>query len=100
MRIPDYDHSCDCGSHCRTPYFQIKFFGAPWNDLKTGAAYHYKLSGSTWSQFFKVMARDRAQQDQFGANLGLSGRRVIIGSRLDDKGTVNNVGAGYILNLK
>ncbi|MCB0366905.1 MAG: fibronectin type III domain-containing protein [Bdellovibrionaceae bacterium] len=75
--------------------------GSPWDDTKTGAAYHFKRSGTNWNQFFKMMARDRAVEDRFAESVAISGGRAICGSRLDDGGVnAQNVGASYILTLK
>lgn len=73
--------------------------GSHWDDSKTGAVYHYRRSGTSWTQSFKIMSRDRAINDEFGGSVSLSNRRAICGSRLDD-GAAENIGAAYIVNLK
>ncbi len=73
--------------------------GTPWDETKTGSVYQFARSGNNWTQKFKIMARDRATQDELGGSVALSNRKLIIGSRLDD-GAVENVGAAYIVDLK
>lgn len=62
--------------------------GARMDNTRTGAAYIFTRSGSTWTEQAKLTASDAAQQDRFGTFVGLSdnGDYAFVGSELDAGG--------------
>ncbi len=65
--------------------------GAPHHTVsKTwqGAAYIYTRSGTTWTQQKKLTALDAQMNDKFGSSVAISGDIAVVGSPLDDKGTL------------
>jgi hypothetical protein len=50
----------------------------------TGAAFVFTRSGTTWTQQTKLVASDVAATDQFGASVGISGDRAIVGAPYHD----------------
>ena len=66
------------------------------NGSASGAAYVFEKSGSTWTQFQKIVASDGAANDHFGASVSVSrdGSTIAVGSPYDD--TSANQGAAYI----
>ncbi len=61
--------------------------GAYWDNSKTGSAYIYKRSGTTWTQEAKLTASDGAPDDLFGYCVSIDGEYVAIGSAHDDSDT-------------
>lgn len=63
-----------------------------------GAVYIFLRSGTTWIQEAKIMAADRAANDNFGSSLALSkdATRLAIGSYGSDISPTTNNGAVYI----
>ena len=45
-----------------------------------GAVYVYRLNGSTWSQYVKLLAPDGEQGDRFGSSVAVQGNRIIAGA--------------------
>ncbi|NJL60453.1 MAG: hypothetical protein HC887_13250 [Desulfobacteraceae bacterium] len=80
--------------------------GAPYFSSRAsheGAAYIYKLSGTTWTLQSKIMADDKLtssedykyQDDRFGSSVAVSGNYIVVGAPYDaDKGS--NAGSVYI----
>ena len=72
--------------------------GTPWDDddgEKSGSAYIFKLSGSTWTQQDKVTASDAGVDNRFGINVAIDGDYAIVGAFFDDDfGT--RTGSAYI----
>jgi hypothetical protein len=67
------------------------------NGWKSGSAYIFYRTGSTWSQQTKIVSDDGAADDQFGWSVSISGDTAIIGTRWDDdKGS--NSGSAYLFN--
>ncbi len=64
----------------------------------SGSAYIFTRSGTAWSQQQKLTADDAAASDEFGYSVSISGETVIVGSRLDDVGSMVNSGSAYIFN--
>ena len=65
------------------------------NGIRSGSAYIFTRSGTSWGQQAKLTASDRAVDDHFGHSVSISGNTVIIGAwNDDDKGT--NSGSAYI----
>ena len=72
--------------------------GAPGADsfyVNCGAAYIYTRSGSTWTYQRKLVGSNRAENDNFGGAVGISGNTVVVGASGRDTG-FTNAGAGYI----
>lgn len=72
------------------------------SDLKTdaGSAYIFESNGGVWSQFQKIDASDRAEEDDFGVSVGISGHTVLVGAQYNDFNAVqadslDDAGAGY-----
>ena len=64
-------------------------------DLKTdaGSAYIFANNSGTWSQFQKIDASDRAEGDDHGISVGISGHTVLVGAQYQD---FNDVGLDSI----
>ena len=61
--------------------------GSPSDDdagSKSGSAYAFVRSGTTWKEEAKLTASDAAAGDKFGQPIAISGRTAIIGTPLDD----------------
>jgi len=72
-------------------------------DLKNGAgaAYIFKNSNGTWTEEQKLIPSDRADLDQFGISVSISGLYVIVGAYQEDEdingtNTLDGAGAAYI----
>lgn len=66
-----------------------------------GAVYVFTRSGSSWSQFSKILASDGTGSDYFGNSVSISGDGNYIAAGAvyeDDAGQDNNRGAVYIFN--
>jgi hypothetical protein len=66
-----------------------------------GAAYVFKRSGTTWTQETKVVASDRAENDEFGTSVAISGDYAIVGAAYEDEdatdmNTQADAGSAYI----
>jgi hypothetical protein len=63
-----------------------------------GAAYVFTRSGSTWTQQQKLLASDRASNENFGNRVSLSadGNTAIIGADAEDTSPNTNNGAAYV----
>ena len=76
--------------------------GAPFEDdggSQAGAAYVFRLSGTTWTEEAKLVASDAQASDLFGEAVSLSGNLALIGAPEEDGGVgdpASNAGAGYI----
>lgn len=60
-----------------------------------GAAYIFKREGSHWRLQAKLLARDAAAIDYFGAAVDLDGDFALVGAPLDDDGS-EDAGAAYV----
>jgi FG-GAP repeat len=69
--------------------------GAYGSDFDQGAAYVFTRSGSSWTQQAKLVADDRAFDDEFGYSVALSGDTAIVGAHTDDAGVVDQ-GSAYV----
>ncbi|MDO8880504.1 MAG: cell wall-binding repeat-containing protein [Coriobacteriia bacterium] len=47
----------------------------------SGAAYLFKGSGSSWTQFDKILPSDGAAQDEFGSDVAFDGQSAVIGAQ-------------------
>lgn len=54
------------------------------NELNGGAAYVFKRTGSTWSQESRVVSGDADGGDRFGADVDISGDRIVVSATLDN----------------
>jgi hypothetical protein len=50
-----------------------------------GAAYTFARDGATWTQQQKIVASDRAADDQFGTSVAISGDHAIVGALGEDE---------------
>lgn len=69
-----------------------------------GAAYIYQFSGTTWTLQQKIVASDRAEDDNFGTSVSISGDFAIVASMNDDEdalgaNTLSNSGSVYVFKL-
>ncbi len=67
--------------------------GAPWEDhtafgggfaSKAGSAYVFVRNGNSWIQQQKIVASDRAADDNFGISVAVSGDYAIVGAHSED----------------
>ena len=65
-----------------------------------GAAYIFKVDGTTWTQQAKIQADDKQASDNFGYSVSISssGNTSIVGAYSEDTGG-SNAGAAYIFRL-
>jgi hypothetical protein len=80
--------------------------GAPGDDdgwSSSGSAYDFRLSGSTWIEAGKLLAKDAAPDDVFGLSVAIFGNTALVGAPGVDDACVNNPtcesGAAYIFKL-
>ena len=66
--------------------------GAEGDDNEKGAAYIFKLSGSSWTQEAKLVALDGSDGDRFGINVCIDEDYALIGSFFDD----SEKGSAYV----
>jgi FG-GAP repeat/Secretion system C-terminal sorting domain len=63
---------------------------------KAGSAYIYHYDAG-WSQYQKIVASDRGEDDYFGSGVGISGNYIAVAAQYEDiDGTHPNAGAAYI----
>jgi len=78
--------------------------GAPLEDpdgtLGAGSAYIFTYSGGSWDTGTKIQASDKANDDQFGHSVSMSGdgTKVIVGAQFNDPDGTSDAGAAYIFN--
>ena len=75
--------------------------GAEGESSSAGAAYIFKRTGTTWTQQQKIVAADRAADDQFGRSVSISGEYAIVGAESEDHdasggNTESLAGSAYI----
>lgn len=63
--------------------------------LGAGSAYIFKNNSGTWSQQQKIVNSDRANYDQFGITVSISGAYAIVGANLEDHNEVGDVGSYF-----
>ncbi len=66
-----------------------------------GSAYIFKRDGTSWSQQAKLVASDRAESDNFGVSVSISGDYAIVGANGEDEDAsennyLNGAGSAYI----
>ena len=52
--------------------------------------------GGTWEQAAKLVAVDRAADDQLGFSVSVSGSTVVVGALMDDNAGLANSGSAYV----
>jgi hypothetical protein len=62
---------------------------------QAGAAYVYRLNGSTWTQEAVLLAPDGAVADKFGYSVAISEDTVVVGAYQDDT-AFSNGGSAYV----
>ena len=70
---------------------------------RSGSAYIFHRNGSTWTQQQKIVASDRAIQDNFGASAAISGDYAIVGTSSESEdgageNTLDGAGSVYIFH--
>lgn len=68
------------------------------NGVGSGAAYAYRLDGSTWEEFQKIVPDDGAPGDRFGAAVSMDGDILVI-SAVNDDDAADNAGSVYVYRL-
>jgi len=63
------------------------------NELRTGAAYVFTRSGTTWTEEAKLTASDRTAFDAFGFSVSVSGDTAVVGANTADE---EFTGAAYV----
>jgi FG-GAP repeat len=63
--------------------------------LRSGSAYVFAGSGSSWTEEAKLTASDGAAGDRFGDSVAISGDTAVVGARLDD-GAGTDSGSAYV----
>lgn len=66
-----------------------------------GSAYVFEFDGATWNQVAKLVAGDAQTLDHFGADVVLSGDRIIVGANTEDGGVgdpLTDAGAAYVFD--
>ena len=61
-----------------------------------GAAYIFVRNGTTWTQQAKLFASNGLATSKFGSSVAVSGDLAVVGSPLDDKGTLLDAGSIYV----
>ncbi len=67
---------------------------------RAGSAYIFGRSGTTWTQNNKIVASDRAADDNFGRSVAISGNYAVVGSPYEDEdaagaNTMAETGSAY-----
>jgi hypothetical protein len=75
--------------------------GAPYESTEgwlqyQGAACVFTRSGTTWTQQQKLMASDRAKDDNFGSSVAVSGGTVVVATPYARIGANQDQGAAYV----
>ncbi len=63
--------------------------------LFSGSAYVYRYDGLQWTQEQKIVAADRAAEDDFGHDVAVAGDVIVIGARGDDDNGIDS-GSAYV----
>ncbi|UQA56307.1 FG-GAP repeat protein [Polyangium aurulentum] len=70
--------------------------GVPGGTENQGAAYVFGRKGNVWTEEAKLVAKNGAVEDLFGASVALSGDVALVGARNVDIGNVADQGAAYV----
>ncbi len=77
--------------------------GAIWDDCAAGgncgAAYVFRLNGSSWVEQQKLTASDAGGVDFFGSSVSLSGKTALVGARRDDCLPSVDCGSAYLFRF-
>ena len=65
------------------------------NGDRSGSAYVFKRSGTSWVQEAKLLPSDGAEVDNFGKSVSISGDYAVVGALLDDDNGTNS-GSAYV----
>ena len=74
------------------------------NQSKSGSAYVFERGGDgVWDEVQKIVASDRAEGDEFGWSVDISGTTLVVGSHFEDHdegggGYIYNAGSAYIFD--
>lgn len=63
--------------------------------LAAGSIYVFTRSGTTWTEQQKIQASDAAENDRFGASVGIDGDTIVVGAYYEDD-TDSNAGSIYV----
>ena len=70
--------------------------GTGFDGAKSGSAYVFVRSETTWSEQQKLTASDGAENDQFGQSVAISGDTAAIGAAWNDNNSMIDSGSAYI----
>jgi hypothetical protein len=65
-------------------------------NTENGAAYVFTRSGVTWTQQAKLLASDRATDDNFGWSVAISGDTIVVGAYFESTSPNTSNGAAYV----
>ena len=75
-------------------------YGAdPGGILQAGAAYVFVNSGTTWTEFAKLVAGDSAANDQAGYRVAISSNSALVAAPYDDHAGGADAGSAYVWDL-
>jgi len=66
------------------------------NGSKSGSAYVFFRSGTTWNQQTKLLPADGSANDYFGGFVDISGDYIVVGAHEHDSNDMLNTGTAYI----
>ena len=69
------------------------------NGDRSGSAYVYVWTGSTWTEEAKLTAGDGVEFDHFGWSVATAGDTIVVGARRDDTDNGIDSGSAYIYDL-
>ena len=79
-------------------YGDYAVVGANWDDDngdRSGSAYVFKRTGSSWTQEAKLLPSDGAANDNFGNSVSISGDYAVVGAESDDVNGFHS-GSAYV----
>ena len=67
----------------------------------SGSIYIFKLNGTTWTQYQKLTANDRASDVRFGSSMAMTGDYIVVGCNFDNMdasgaNSLTSAGSAYI----
>ena len=82
---------------------QTVVVGSPFDSCGTGvscgAAYVYRLNGTSWVAEQKLTASDATVEDHFGGSVSVSGETIVVGAAQDDCAAGVNCGSTYVFRF-
>ena len=69
------------------------------NGSRSGSAYVFTHTGTTWTEQAKLTASDGATGDEFGVSVAIAGDTIVVGSWQDDTENGGNSGSAYTYDL-